>query len=59
EQREWLAMIKEHVAASAEITTDDFDEVPFNNKGGLSKVYKLFGERLNPILNELNEVLTA
>ncbi|MBU1873948.1 DEAD/DEAH box helicase family protein, partial [bacterium] len=59
EQREWLTMIKEHVAASAEITTDDFDEVPFNNKGGLSKVYNLFGERLNPILNELNEVLTA
>jgi type I restriction enzyme R subunit len=59
EQREWLTMIKEHVAASAEITTDDFDEVPFNNKGGLSKVYTLFGERLNPILNELNEVLTA
>jgi len=59
EQQEWLTMIKEHIAASAEITTDDFDEVPFNNKGGLSKVYTLFGERLNPILDELNEVLTA
>jgi len=58
EQQEWLTMIKEHIAASAEITTDDFDEVPFNNKGGLSKVYTLFGERLNPILNELNSFLT-
>ena len=57
EQREWLIMIKEHIAASAEITTDDFDEVPFNNKGGLSKVYTLFGDRLNPILNELNSFL--
>lgn len=56
EQQEWLKMIKEHIAASAEITTDDFDEVPFNNKGGLSKVYTLFGERLNPILNELNDL---
>jgi len=59
EQQEWLIMIKEHIAASAEITTDDFDEVPFNNKGGLSKVYTLFGDRLNPILSELNNVLVS
>jgi len=57
EQREWLVMIKNHIATSAEITTDDFDEVPFNTHGGLVKVHKLFGERLNLILNELNEVL--
>lgn len=59
EQQEWLKMIKEHIAASAEITTDDFDEVPFNAHGGLMKVYNLFGDRLNPILSELNMVLTA
>ena len=59
EQREWLMMIKEHIAASAEITTDDFDEVPFNTHAGLVKVHKLFGERLNQILNELNEVLVG
>ena len=33
--------------------------VPFNQKGGLGKVYALFGEELEPLLDELNEVLAA
>ena len=32
---------------------------PSTKKGGLAKVYKLFGEELDKILDELNEVLVA
>lgn len=57
EQREWLEMIKDHIANSAEIEVDDFDQMPFNQRGGRIKAYGLFGEALPTILNELNEVL--
>ncbi len=59
EQLEWLKMIKDHIATSMEITVDDFDNVPFYEKGGVMKVYNLFGDRFNTILDEMNEVLAA
>jgi len=59
EQREWLVAIKDHIASSYGIERDDFDDVPFNQRGGLGRVYAVFGERLDPLLNELNEVLVA
>lgn len=59
EQREWLRLIKEHVATSFKIERDDFDDVPFNQKGGLGKVARLFGTGLDGLLEELNEVLVA
>lgn len=59
EQFEWLTMIKDHIATSAEINTYDFDEVPFNAKGGLLKVYNLFGDRLNTLLSELNHMVLS
>jgi type I restriction enzyme R subunit len=59
EQIEWLSMIKEHIASSMQITVDDFDNVPFYDKGGVMKVYNLFGDRFNTIIDELNEVLAA
>ncbi len=59
EQREWLRLIKEHVATSFKIERDDFDDVPFNQKGGLGKVARVFGSELEGLLEELNEVLVA
>lgn len=57
-QREWLEMIKDHVAASASIEMDDLSSTPFSQKGGLLKAYDLFGE-IEKLLEELNEVLVA
>ena len=54
EQLQWLHQIAEHIATSLEITTDDFDYVPFSEHGGLGRAYQLFGNRLPEILNELN-----
>ena len=59
EQLEWLSMIKDHIATSMQITVDDFDNVPFYDKGGVMKVYNLFGDKFNSIIDELNEVLAA
>ncbi len=59
EQRQWLDAIKDHIAAALRIEQEDFDGVPFNQRGGLGKVYQLFGERLPGLLDELNERLAA
>ena len=57
EQLEWLGMVREHIAASVTIEMDDFEQVPFNQKGGAIKVYELFGAELDGILEELSAVL--
>lgn len=59
EQMDWLRMMKDYVANSFSIDKDDFDLSPFNAEGGLSKMWQLFGEETNSIINELNEVLAA
>jgi len=57
EQKEWLAMIKDHIATSLSIGMDDFENVPFNQKGGAVKAHQLFGQELSKIMEELNMVL--
>ena len=59
EQMDWLRMIKEHVVSSYHIELDDLDYTPFDSKGGKGKMFKLFGNEMNEIINELNEVLAA
>jgi type I restriction enzyme R subunit len=57
EQLQWLHHIAEHIATSLEIHADDFELIPFVDHGGLGKAYQLFGNRLETILNQLNERL--
>lgn len=59
EQMQWLRMIKEHITNSFHIERDDFDYNPFDALGGLGKMWQLFGEQAEDIINELNEVLAA
>ena len=59
EQLDWLRMIKDHVVSSYHIEIDDLDFTPFDAKGGRGKMYQLFGNEMNEIINELNEVLAA
>jgi hypothetical protein len=59
EQLRWLEMIRDHIATSLSIEPDDFDLEPFSQEGGLVAAYEVFGEKLNPILDELNEELAA
>ena len=59
EQMRWLTLIRDHIAASMMITVDDFEYTPFNEEGGIGKVYQVFGNEFNRLLDELNEVLAA
>jgi type I restriction enzyme R subunit len=58
EQMEWLRLIKDHNAASFHIEKDDFDLNPFNARGGLGKMWQLFGDQSDGIIDELNEALS-
>jgi type I restriction enzyme R subunit len=59
EQMKWLEMIRDHIAANLSIEPDDFEYAPFSQQGGLGKVHQLFGDKLNAIIEELNETLAA
>lgn len=59
EQMLWLRMIKDYVINSFHIDKEDFDLNPFNAQGGLSKMWQLFGNQTDKIINELNEALAS
>lgn len=59
EQMQWLRMIKDYVAGSFHVEKEDFELDPFNKNGGLGKMWQLFGDKTEEIINELNEVLAA
>ena len=41
EQRAWLLLIRDHIAGNLQIERDDFDEVPFAQRGGLSTLLRI------------------
>lgn len=59
EQRHWLEMIRDHIAANLSIDTEDFDYAPFAQEGGLGKVHQLFPHDLGAILQGMNQTLVA
>ena len=59
EQLRWLREVRDHIATSLQVSTDDLDYTPFVERGGIGKAWELFGDRLTPLLEELTEVLAA
>ena len=59
EQMEWLHLIKDHIVTSWHVERGDFDYAPFDARGGLGKLWDLFGEEMDGVLAEMNEVLVA
>ncbi len=59
EQVQWLRMIKDYIANSFHVDKDDFELDPFNKQGGLGKMWQLFGQETDAIINELNDSLVA
>jgi type I restriction enzyme R subunit len=59
EQTAWLERIRDTIASSLAISTDDFSLTPFAEHGGIGKAVELFGTDLAPLLDELNEELVA
>ena len=59
EQRHWLEMIRDHVAANLVVEPDDFEYAPFAQEGGLGRIHQLFPEGLQTIIEALNMALVA
>ena len=58
-QMDWLRMIRDHIMNSFHLDRDDLDMAPFDGKGGMGQMYKLFGDQMDSVIDELNEVLEA
>ena len=59
EQMQWLRMIRDHIINSFHLDRDDLEMAPFDGKGGMGQMYKLFGNRMDDVIDELNEALVA
>ena len=58
-QMAWLRLLKDHVTTSFHVAVDDLDYTPFDAQGGRGRMWQLFGERMNEIIEELNGELVA
>ena len=58
-QTAWLQLIRDHVMNSFRLDPEDLEYAPFDAQGGLGKMDQLFGERIDPLIAELNKELTA
>ncbi len=52
-------MIRDHIISSFHIERDDLETAPFDAKGGMGKMYQLFGNNMDSLIDELNEALAA
>jgi type I restriction enzyme R subunit len=59
DQREWLDRMAEHIATSLAIAPEDFEAGWFGQHGSLGHASALFGDKLKPLMSELNERLAA
>lgn len=59
EQTEWLRLMKDHIANSCSIGREDFDFAELADKGGLQRVWGVFGQELDGLMREMNEELVA
>jgi len=59
QQMSWLRLIRDHIVTSFHIERDDLERAPFDAKGGMGKMYQLFGEQMDGLIEEMNEVLAA
>lgn len=59
EQMDWLRLIRDHIATSGSVGTDDLDLSPFGERGGLGRFFILFGNEYQILLDDLNYSLVA
>jgi type I site-specific restriction endonuclease len=59
EQMEWLRMIRDHVATSFHLDREDLETAPFDAKGGMGQMFKLFGDQMDAVIDEMNEAMAG
>jgi len=55
----FLQLIRDHVMTSFRFERDDLDFAPFDAQGGLGKMFQLFGDQMDILIDEINLALTA
>lgn len=58
-QMAWLHLVRDHIATSVHLDRDDLELGTMGQQGGLAKMYQLFGEEMDTLIDELNETLAA
>ena len=51
---EWLRLIKDHIVTSVQIDRDDLEHTPFAEKGGLMRFWRLFGDGMDELINDID-----
>ena len=59
EQMEWLRMIREHIVSSFQLDRDNLNMAPFNSQGGMGRMCKPFGDRVDGVIKKWNEALAG
>lgn len=55
----FLQLIRDHIMTSLRFERDDLDFAPFDAQGGLGKMFQLFGDQMDELIDELNGELVA
>ena len=58
-QMAWLHLVRDHIITSLHLEREDLELGSMGQQGGLAKMYQLFGEGMDGIIEELNEELAA
>ena len=58
-QMAWLHLVRDHIATSVHLDRDDLELGTMGQQGGLARMYQLFGEGVDGVIDELNEMLAA
>ncbi len=58
-QTAFLQLIRDHIMTSFRFERNDLDFAPFDGQGGLGKMFQLFGEGMDGLIEELNGELVA
>lgn len=59
EQTAFLQLIRDHMTTACHLEREDLEFTPFDRKGGLGRMYELFGDGMNALIEEANRELTA
>jgi type I restriction enzyme R subunit len=59
EQLQWLTWMKENIASELGIGAESFEYTPFVEHGGIGRAIQVFGNRLNPLMDDLTGALAA
>jgi type I restriction enzyme, R subunit len=59
EQTAFLQLIRDHVTTSFRLESEDLEYAPFDARGGLGRMYQLFGDGMDALIEEANQELTA